>query len=168
MTPEAFLSKAVPLAFAAGSRFPGYQCCEAAEESAWGESELARLANNLFGQKQGHTTAGQAVIVLPTREYVVGRMVPTSARFVKFESWQASFAGRMELLEALAEERLPSGACRFPGYAFALDSFTGEDFITNVSKDWSTDPNRAQTVLDIYEAHRSLIEQLCAAGGIYG
>ncbi len=167
MTPEAFFSKAVPLAVSAGSRFPGYQCCEAAEESAWGESELVRVANNLFGQKQGHTTAGQLVIVLPTHEYVDGRMVPTSARFVKFESWQASFAGRMELLEALAEERLPSGAFRFPGYAAALDSITGKGFVANVSTDWSTDPRRAQTVLDIYDAHRSLIEQLCSAGGIH-
>lgn len=165
MTPEAFFAKAVPLAIAAGSRFPGYQCCEAAEESAWGESELARLANNLFGQKQGHTTSGQPSIVLPTHEFVGGRLTPALGRFVKFSSWQASFAGRMDLLEALAEERLPSGALRFQGYAAALDAFTGEDFIRNVSTDWSTDPNRAQTVLDIYDAHRSLIEQLCAAGG---
>ena len=47
-----FLRKAAAAASAAGHPFPEYAACEAALESAWGQSGLATRANNLFGQKQ--------------------------------------------------------------------------------------------------------------------
>lgn len=51
---EEFLQQAASAARRAGHIFPEYAACEAALESAWGHSELAREANNLFGQKQAH------------------------------------------------------------------------------------------------------------------
>lgn len=162
MTPQAFFAKAVPLAIASGHLFPTYACCEAAEESAWGDSKLAEQANNLFGQKQGHTTANLPVLLMPTVEYVGGRRETTLAGFVKFEDWAASFAARMALLRALAAERTDAGACAYPGYAAALAAANGPDFVTQVSRDWSTDPHRAATVLAIHDAYAPLLEQLAA------
>ena len=49
---DSFLRQASAAARAAGHIFPDYAACEAALESTWGRSRLAREANNLFGQKQ--------------------------------------------------------------------------------------------------------------------
>ena len=49
---DSFLRQASAAARAAGHIFPDYAACEAALESTWGQSRLAREANNLFGQKQ--------------------------------------------------------------------------------------------------------------------
>ena len=49
---DTFLRQASAAARAAGHIFPDYAACEAALESTWGQSRLAREANNLFGQKQ--------------------------------------------------------------------------------------------------------------------
>ena len=49
---DSFLRQAAAAAHTAGHIFPAYAACEAALESTWGQSRLARQANNLFGQKQ--------------------------------------------------------------------------------------------------------------------
>src|ERR1700761_5944697 len=76
MSEAEFLAKAVAAAKAAGHVWPEYAACEAALESAWGGSELAVQANNLFGQKQAHLPlAGTETLTLPTREYLHGAWV---------------------------------------------------------------------------------------------
>lgn len=47
---------------------------QAALESAWGTSRLARLASNLFGIKAGSSWRGR-VVSAPTREYLAGEWV---------------------------------------------------------------------------------------------
>jgi len=43
----------------------------------------------------------------------------------------------------------------YPHYAAALKAKNGEEFITEVSKSWSTDPQRAGKVLSIYDHHHA-------------
>lgn len=148
-----FLTRAVAAARLAGHVYPEMAACEAALESAWGRSRLAREANNLFGQKQDRgRTEGIGTLKLPTREYLHGQWVTEEADWVKFPDWTASFAGRMEILRALSSE--------FPDYARALQAQTPEQFVQWVSQRWSTDPARAQKVLSIYREHQALLARL--------
>ncbi len=145
MQPEEFLPKAAAAARAAGHIYPEYAACEAALESAWGASQLAREASNLFGQKQCHPPRGLS-LTLPTREFLHGAWLTVQAEWVVFGDWQDCFAHRMTLLRAL------ENGC--PDYRAALAAQTGEAFVTHVSKSWATDPGRAAKVLAIYKAHR--------------
>jgi len=150
-----FLTHAVVAARQGGHIFPEMAACEAALESGWGRSLLAREANNLFGQKQDSgCTEGIGTLALPTREYFHGRWVTVDAGWVKFPDWAAAFAGRMEILRALSVE--------FPDYAHALQASTPEQFVQLVSERWSTDPERARKVLLIYDEHKELLARLAA------
>jgi hypothetical protein len=127
-----FLSRAYKAACAAQHLFPEYAVCEAAIESAWGQSRLAIEANNLFGQKQSHPPLPRtATLVMPTREFLHHEWVTIDANWVKFADWGDSFRARMALLNRLSET--------YPHYAAALAASTGEEFATEVSKSWSTD-----------------------------
>jgi flagellum-specific peptidoglycan hydrolase FlgJ len=139
-----FFARAVPAARVAQHIFPEYAACEAALESAWGASELALRANNLFGQKQSSPPSG-ASLSLPTREFLEGTWTVVPAEWRLFTDWAASFAHRMDLLRRMSP--------RWPHYQQALTAGTGEAFITAVSKTWSTDPGRAAKVLSIYRQH---------------
>ena len=147
MTPDEFIPRAITAAYAGLHMFPEYAVCEAALESAWGDSELAVKANNLFGQKQSHAASAieYPVLELPTHEWIGGQMVPAVAAWPIFPDWPTSFAERMRLLQRLAPE--------YPHYAAALLATDGATFVREVSQTWSTDPERADKVLAIYDAH---------------
>jgi flagellum-specific peptidoglycan hydrolase FlgJ len=148
---EEFLLRAADAARAAGHIWPEYAACEAALESAWGASELALKANNLFGQKQFHPPyPGTGTISLPTREFLHGAWVRINAEWMSFPGWQACFRARMEVLERLAHE--------YTAYAHALGAKNGETFIREVSAVWSTGPRRAEEVLAIYARHGDLLK----------
>ena len=148
-----FLARAVTAARQGGHIFPEMAACEAALESGWGLSRLARVANNLFGQKQDRgRNEGIGTLALPTREYFHGRWVVVDAFWVKFPDWAAAFAGRMEILRALSSQ--------FPAYAHALRAANPEQFVQLVSERWSTDPERARKVLSIYDEHQTLLAGL--------
>jgi flagellar protein FlgJ len=126
--------------------WPSFAACEGVLESAWGTSQLYRQANNVFGQKQSTATAEFPTLALPTREFIQGKFVTVQANWVNFPTLAESFAARMQLLK--------DDAAKYPNYAAALEAETGADFVTWVSKTWSTDPNRGKLVLEIYDAHR--------------
>ena len=69
------------------------------------------------------------------------------AQWAVFESLTACFAARMALLRRLSPE--------YPNYAAALKAGTPEDFVTLVSKSWSSDPRRAEKVLAVYQEAKS-------------
>jgi flagellum-specific peptidoglycan hydrolase FlgJ len=152
---DSFLRNASAAASAAGHIFPEYAACEAALESTWGQSRLAREANNLFGQKQsadahsGIVTPGAdaGVLALPTQEFLHGRWVTVVAHWARFTDAAACFRARMALLRRLEHS--------YPAYTRALAAATGEAFIEEVSRVWSTDPQRAQKVLAIHRQHCS-------------
>ena len=144
MTPQAFLLKASAAARAAQHIFPEYAACEAALESGWGRSLLAQQANNLFGQKQTHPPTGASLSV-PTREYLHGAWTTVAAEWIVFPDWESCFRQRMAVLRRLAAD--------YPHYQAALAASTGDAFVAQVSKSWSTDPERAQKVLSVFRAH---------------
>ncbi len=143
---QQFLARACTAAKAGGHIYPDYAACEAALESAWGQSRLAAQANNLFGQKQSHPPIGDSV-QLPTREYAHGAWLTVPASWTKFADWPSCFAARMALLQRLATA--------YPAYAAALAAKDGAAFVTLVSRRWSTDPDRAEKVLEVWRLHRT-------------
>jgi flagellum-specific peptidoglycan hydrolase FlgJ len=110
---DSFLSQASAAARAAGHIFPDYAACEAALESTWGRSRLAREANNLFGQKEStETIDGVGTLALPTQEYLNGRWVTVIARWARFADQSACFRARMAVLRRLQQS--------YPAYGRAL------------------------------------------------
>lgn len=154
-------------AAAAAHPYPEFAACEAALESRWGQSLLARTANNLFGQKQGR----KFPLPYPTVDLTTGEDVdglgdaPWEKRrslFVKFPDWATSFRERMALLR-----RRPSI------YGEALKAKTGDEFVRQVSGyldsdrvyhgRWATDALRAEKVLAIYAQHAAFLKKLDGA-----
>lgn len=146
-----FLLKALAHAQLAGHIWPEYAACEAALESAWGNSTLYRMANNVFGEKQ-HAQPIYDTLDLPTEEYVNGQWASEMAHWVKFPTLKEAFVSRMDTLRRLASSR--------PGYADALVAKNGEDYVLSVSRDWSTDPLRGQKVISIHRAHFDALGQI--------
>jgi flagellum-specific peptidoglycan hydrolase FlgJ len=146
--PDTFLRQASAAARAAGHIFPEYAACEAALESTWGQSRLAREANNLFGQKHSAEPASGVLVpalLMPTQEFLHGSWVTVTAQWARFGDRAACFRARMALLHRLSAS--------YPAYARALAATTGEVFIEEVSRAWSTDPQRAAKVLAIHRQH---------------
>ena len=143
---DSFLRQATRAATAAGHIFPGYAACEAALESNWGQSRLAREAQNLFGQQQSTPPmAGTLTVALPTQEFVRGAWTTVAANWACFRTQEACFRARMALLERARHA--------YPAYDRALRATTGEQFVEEVSRAWSTDPARAAKVLAIHRQH---------------
>jgi flagellum-specific peptidoglycan hydrolase FlgJ len=139
-----FLNKATEQAALAHHPFPQIAACEAALESSWGNSQLARDGFNLFGMKQ-HAHPIYGTMQLPTKEFLEGNWVTVQAGWVNYPNWQACFADRLATLERLSSV--------YPHYKAALDAKDEETFVTEVSKTWSTDPERANKVLSIYREY---------------
>jgi flagellum-specific peptidoglycan hydrolase FlgJ len=143
-----FLDQATAEALAASHPFPRMAACEAALESGYGLSELARDANNLFGMKQ-HATPVYDTLALPTKEFLNGEWISTTASWVKYPDLQSCFADRLATLQRLAPE--------YPHYAAALAAGDATEYIAEVSQTWSTDPQRAQKCLAIYLEYNSAV-----------
>lgn len=137
-----FLLKALQAAETAKHIFPEMAACEAALESGFGASKLAVLGNNLFGTKQ-HRHAIFGTMSLPTREFFNSAWIQTTADWVKYPDWDSCFADRMATLQRLAPY--------YPHYAHALAAGSPTTYINEVSLTWSTDPERANHVLAIYD-----------------
>ncbi len=138
-----FLREAAAAAAKAGHVFALMAACESALESAYGKSLLAVQDKNLFGMKQ-HRSAIWGTHILPTREFENGEWITTSASWVSYPDWASCFADRMATLNRLASV--------YPHYQAALAASDAETYVTEVSKTWSTDPDRAAKVLAIYNA----------------
>jgi len=141
-----FLDRATLAARSAGHIFPEAAACEAALESAWGKSGLATVDNNLFGMKQ-HQHPIYSTANLPTKEFENGEWITVVAHWINYPGWPQCFADRMATLKRLAP------AQGFEHYAAALAAPDAETYVREVSAKWSTDPNRAEKVLAIYNAY---------------
>jgi len=136
-----FIEKATAEASRANHPFPVMAACEAALESNYGLSALAREDFNLFGIKQhAHPVYGTAN--LPTREFENGEWTRVLASWVVYPDWCSCFADRMATLERLSNA--------YPHYKAALAATDPELYVTEVSKTWSTDPERGKKVISIY------------------
>lgn len=136
-------------ALASSHIFPEVAACEAVVETSWGTSKLYMQANNVFGVKQ-HKSPLYGTINMPTKEFLRGEWVTENDNFVKYPGVKAAFDDRMATLGSLSEH--------YPHYAAALAAQTPEEFVTEVSKTWSTDPKRAETCIAILHAHRDLLQ----------
>jgi flagellum-specific peptidoglycan hydrolase FlgJ len=137
-----FLTDSHTAAVAAKHIWPEYAACEAVLESSWGQSELAVKAHSIFGRKLWSPAPN--VLALPTKEFLHGAWVTVNAYWKMFATMQASFEDRMEILTT--DHR----------YAAVLTAKDGPDYLEQVSKVWSTDPNRAKDVLEVWTAHHRL------------
>jgi flagellum-specific peptidoglycan hydrolase FlgJ len=149
-----FLDRATAEAIKANHPFAKMAACEAALESSWGNSQLARDDFNLFGMKQ-HSHPVYGTMTLPTREWIGKEKdtqdgnpdgwIQVTASWVKYPDWRACFADRLATLERLSNV--------LPHYKAALEAPDAQTYITEVSKTWSTDPRRAEKVLSIYQEY---------------
>ena len=130
----------------AGHCFPRMAACEAALESGYGTSELATKYLNYFGLKQHHHPIFGS-IVLPTKEVLNGAVVTISATWIVYPTLRDCFTDRMSTLTHLAPT--------YPHYAAALAAPDPETYVREVSRSWSTDPNRAATCIAIYNAYNA-------------
>jgi len=139
-----FLLQAEAAAKVAKHVFPAHAACEAALESTYGRSRLARNYLNLFGMKQ-HVHPIFGTCCLPTREFEKGEWVEVKeALWVIYPSWNECFKDRMDTLIRLAP--------KYPNYAQALTAENGTIYLNAVSATWSTDPKRASACLAILDA----------------
>lgn len=141
-----FLDRAAAEARKANHPFPEMAACEAALESRFGDSELARDGLNLFGMKQ-HSHPVFQTLNLPTHEGTPGHpdWKEISAEFVKYPDWSSCFADRLATLRRLSPV--------YPHYAAALAAQTAEEYVTEVSKTWSTDQTRATHVIGFFREY---------------
>jgi flagellum-specific peptidoglycan hydrolase FlgJ len=124
--------------------WPAMAACEAALESNWGVSRLAREARNLFGLKRPSAWTGQTISI-PTQEYLHGTWVTVSATWPVFRDFADCMTERMHVLRANHV------------YAPALAAKTAEEYISAVSRVWATDPQRGLKVQSIWLAHAALL-----------
>jgi flagellar protein FlgJ len=115
--------------------------CEAAAESGYGTSGLAKRDLNLFGMKQ-HVHPIYGTENIPTKEFLHGDWVVVEASWVKYPSYEACFDDRMNTLIRLKNT--------YPAYAHALMATDPFTYVTDVSETWSTDPKRAEKIIQIY------------------
>jgi len=142
MTKEEFIAAAIAAAqvSSATSGLPaGVTVAQAALESAWGKSELARVANNYFGIKAWR---GHEAIEMPTLEYVDGAPVRVAAKFAKYASMLECFADRDRIIATLPAYQ---EACAAAGDPAA--------FARALARHWATDPRYAENLLCVYRVH---------------
>lgn len=139
-----FIDKATFGATQARHVFPQMAAAEAALESGYGVSGLAIRDNNLFGMKQ-HQHPVYGTEILPTKEFINSEWVTVNAEWIKYPDLAACFTDRMNTLQRLAPN--------YPHYAAALAAKDAITYINEVSKTWSTDPNRAAKVIEIYKLY---------------
>ncbi len=139
MTKEEFIDAAsrAALASSRASGFPpGVTVAQAALESRWGESQLARDAHNYFGIK---AHGNHQRVAYATYEFIRGRRVRVGAEFARYASMEEGFADRDRIIATVA--------C----YADARAcSHHPEAFARALAGHWATDPAYAEKVLRVY------------------
>jgi flagellum-specific peptidoglycan hydrolase FlgJ len=142
MTKQEFLDAAIAAAreTVRVSGLPaGVTVAQAALESAWGNSQLSREANNYFGIK---AHGEHADVEMRTTEVTNGVAARTAARFAKYSSMMECFEDRDRLILKLA--------CYAEARERAGDP---EAFVRALAKHWATDPRYAEKLLNLYRAN---------------
>ena len=140
-TESNFLQNTVPAAIATmkTSGVPAsITLAQAIVESGWGNTALARKANNYFGIKALAHACPDDYIAFSTSEFVDGRQTTIMARFARYQSPQESFAAHAHLLSA-APRYAPAMAVRTDPAKFAAELqacgySTNPDYATGLMK----------------------------------
>jgi flagellar rod assembly protein/muramidase FlgJ len=118
-----------------------FTVAEAALESGWGESQLARDGKNLFGVKADPAWHGD-VLTLNTREFLNGSWVMIPARWRKYANWQECMDDHAAFLHQNHR------------YSTCFKCQTGESFAQAVAQaGYATDPTYAEKLISIIRAH---------------
>lgn len=137
-----FLQMAVPAALAsqAATGVPAsITIAQAILESGWGQSALAKKANNFFGIKAAYHAAPDSYIQMPTEEILLGRAVTVEADFAKYATPADGFKAH-GLLLMQAARYAPAMAARANPARFAAEL---------QACGYSTSPNYAATLMKI-------------------
>ena len=114
---------------------------QAALESAWGESGLARNGNNLFGIKADSLWHGQT-LTLNTKEFTKGQWVVVPALWRKYPSWQASIDDHAAFLK------------RNPRYKVCFACNSAKAFVRALAQaGYATDPEYASKLIAVMDKH---------------
>lgn len=144
MKPGDFIDMIAPAAMesAKTTRIPAsFVVAEAALESGWGESLLAKQGKNLFGVKADPAWQGD-VLEMRTREFLKGRWVVVPARWRKYPDWVSCLNDHADFLRQNKR------------YAQCFQSADGEGFARAVAAaGYATDPQYADKIVGTMRAH---------------
>lgn len=142
MTPQEFIAAIGPAAqaSAAKTQIPAsFTTAQAALESGWGKSQLAREAFNLFGVKADASWQGD-VLEMPTREFLGGQWVTVIARWRRYPGW-------LECLDDHAAFLLQN-----PRYRPAFQFQDGPRFASAIARaGYATDPTYSAKIISIIQ-----------------
>lgn len=96
---KAFIAKIGPIAQTVDREFdllPSITIAQACLESDYGQSDLSKKYNNLFGVKGSNPNTSA---VLATKEYVKGKWITVKARFQIYDSYEASIRAHARLFQ---------------------------------------------------------------------
>jgi flagellar rod assembly protein/muramidase FlgJ len=115
---------------------------QAALESAWGDSGLAKAGNNLFGIKADSRWRGET-LTLSTREFIKGQWVVVPAKWRKYGSWQSSIDDHAAFLKLNPRYR-PCFLCT-----------TAQAFAQALAQaGYATDPDYANKLIALMSKHQ--------------
>lgn len=145
MKPDTFIKLLAPAARISASQtgvLASITLAQAALESGWGQSALARIGNNLFGIKADSLWRGQT-LTLNTREFIRGQWLVVPALWRMYPNWQASVEDHAAFL---------SGN---PRYRNCLVCSTAQTFAVSLAQaGYATDPDYPAKLMRLIEAHR--------------
>ena len=114
---------------------------QAALESAWGESGLAKAGNNLFGIKADSLWRGQT-LTMNTKEFIKGRWVVVPALWRNYPSCQASIDDHAAFLKRNPRYKACFACTSAPAFARALSQ-----------AGYATDPTYSDKVIGLMTQH---------------
>ena len=145
MKPSEFIMRLTPGAVAsakASGVLASITIAQAALESGWGESGLAKTGNNLFGIKADSLWRGQT-LTMNTKEFIKGKWVVVPALWRKYPSWQASMEDHAAFLR------------RNPRYKACFLCTTGPAFAKALAQaGYATDPEYANKLVALMDKHQ--------------
>ncbi len=144
MSPNEFISQIFPAACesAKHTNIPAsFTIAEAALESGWGSSMLAKHGFNLFGVKADPAWHG-GIISMRTREFVGGQWIMVNSNWRAYPDWYSSIQDHSSFL--LTNRR----------YQEAFKHRDGCEFANEVARaGYATDPDYAKKIVSIIRSH---------------
>ena len=145
MTPTDFIALIGPAAQASAkaSGVPAsVTVAQAALESAWGESKLARFGHNLFGVKADKAWTGE-ILTMQTREFQAGKWVVVPALWRKYADWLACIDDHAAFLR------------RNKRYTVAFAATSAESFARALqTAGYATDPDYGNKLVAVMRSHK--------------
>ena len=145
MKPQDFIALIGPAAQASRLQTgipASFVVAQAALESGWGESGLAKRAKNLFGIKADRSWSGQR-ITLNTREFLNQQWVVIPADWRAYPDWQTCLVDHGQFLR------------RNKRYATCFACTTGKTFAQTVAKaGYATDPRYADKLIAMIDKYQ--------------